>query len=201
MRRSGPQSCIARTARDTVHADRRRTNARLDSLVKQDVAFVKIDVEGHELRVLNSASGLLGRSRPVFLVESEERIVRRPASVFEFFAGGATGASLSVDDSSARVIRSEPEASRTPTPAPMADARRGASTSITSFSSLETDGGRLSRPRGTRFVALKTSCVPARQQSDHKGANAHCNDRRRLCRPGFRRLSCRFRARGDLRRQ
>jgi FkbM family methyltransferase len=60
--------------------------ARLDSVIRQDVAFVKIDVEGHELNVLNGAVELLDRCQPVFLVEAEER--HRPGatrSVFEFF--------------------------------------------------------------------------------------------------------------------
>ena len=60
--------------------------ARLDAVVRQDVAFVKIDVEGHELNVLNGAVGLLESSQPVFLVEAEDR--HRAAatrSVFEFF--------------------------------------------------------------------------------------------------------------------
>jgi FkbM family methyltransferase len=35
--------------------------ARLDDVIQQDVAFVKIDVEGHELSVLNGAVKLLGR--------------------------------------------------------------------------------------------------------------------------------------------
>jgi FkbM family methyltransferase len=68
------------------HATEEVRTARLDSLVHEPVAFVKIDVEGHELRVLNGAAGLLARSKPVFLVEAEER--HRPgttASVFEFF--------------------------------------------------------------------------------------------------------------------
>src|SRR2546429_817224 len=60
--------------------------ARLDTVVRQDVAFVKIDVEGHELSVLNGAVGLLERSQPVFLVEAEDRHrVEATRSVFEFF--------------------------------------------------------------------------------------------------------------------
>ena len=60
--------------------------ARLDTVVRQDVAFVKIDVEGHELNVLNGASGLLERSQPVFLVEAEDRHrAEATRSVFEFF--------------------------------------------------------------------------------------------------------------------
>jgi len=60
--------------------------ARLDAIVNQDVAFVKIDVEGHELNVLNGAVELLERSQPVFLVEAEDRH-RAEATrlVFEFF--------------------------------------------------------------------------------------------------------------------
>ena len=60
--------------------------ARLDAIVHQDVAFVKIDVEGHELNVLNGAVELLDRCQPVFLVEAEERHrAGATRSVFEFF--------------------------------------------------------------------------------------------------------------------
>ena len=60
--------------------------ARLDEVVRQDVAFVKIDVEGHELSVLKGASGLIERSRPVFLVEAEDRHrAYATKSIFEFF--------------------------------------------------------------------------------------------------------------------
>jgi hypothetical protein len=60
--------------------------ARLDAVIQEDVAFVKIDVEGHELNVLNGAIEILERSKPIFLVEAEDR--HRAAateSVFEFF--------------------------------------------------------------------------------------------------------------------
>lgn len=60
--------------------------ARLDTVVRDDVAFVKIDVEGHELNVLNGAIALLERSQPVFLVEAEDRHrAMATESVFEFF--------------------------------------------------------------------------------------------------------------------
>jgi FkbM family methyltransferase len=60
--------------------------ARLDDVIQEDVAFVKIDVEGHELSVLNGATELLERSQPVFLVEAEDRHrARATQSVFEFF--------------------------------------------------------------------------------------------------------------------
>ena len=55
-------------------------------MIDQDVAFVKIDVEGHEFNVLNGAVELLERCQPVFLVEAEDRH-RAEATrlVFEFF--------------------------------------------------------------------------------------------------------------------
>jgi FkbM family methyltransferase len=60
--------------------------ARLDAIVRQDVAFVKIDVEGHELNVLNGAIDLLEHSQPVFLVEAEDRHREQATrSIFEFF--------------------------------------------------------------------------------------------------------------------
>lgn len=60
--------------------------ARLDAIVHQDVAFVKIDVEGHELSVLNGSVELLEHSQPVFLVEAEDRHrVQATRSIFEFF--------------------------------------------------------------------------------------------------------------------
>jgi FkbM family methyltransferase len=59
---------------------------RLDAVIRQDVAFVKIDVEGHELSVLHGATGLVERSQPVFLVEAEDRHrTEATRSVFEFF--------------------------------------------------------------------------------------------------------------------
>jgi FkbM family methyltransferase len=60
--------------------------ARLDAVVDQDVAFVKIDVEGHELNVLNGAVELVERCQPVCLVEAEDRHrAEATRSVFEFF--------------------------------------------------------------------------------------------------------------------
>lgn len=60
--------------------------ARLDYVIHDNVSFVKVDVEGHELKVLQGASGLIERCRPVFLVEAENRHRRNAtASVCEFF--------------------------------------------------------------------------------------------------------------------
>ena len=46
---------------------------RLDDLDVADVGFIKIDVEGHELAVLNGALSLIARCRPNLLVEAEDR--------------------------------------------------------------------------------------------------------------------------------
>jgi FkbM family methyltransferase len=61
--------------------------ARLDDIIRQDdVDFVKIGVEGHEMSVLRGATELISRCRPVFLVESEERHkAGATAELFDFF--------------------------------------------------------------------------------------------------------------------
>jgi FkbM family methyltransferase len=59
---------------------------RLDSIIKSDVGFVKIDVEGHELNVLSGAKSVIERCQPIFLVEAENRHrADATQSVFEFF--------------------------------------------------------------------------------------------------------------------
>ncbi len=52
--------------------------ARLDDLEISDAGFIKIDVEGFEQEVLDGASLLLERDRPVLLIEIEERFLNRP---------------------------------------------------------------------------------------------------------------------------
>lgn len=46
---------------------------RLDDLELGDVGFIKIDVEGHEMAVIDGASETLRRCRPALIVEIEER--------------------------------------------------------------------------------------------------------------------------------
>jgi FkbM family methyltransferase len=87
--------------------------ARLDAVVQDDVAFVKVDVEGHELNVLNGAVGLLERSRPVFLVEAEDRHREKAtSSIFEFFEDHGydgffieDGDIMSVDEFDAKIFQ------------------------------------------------------------------------------------------------
>lgn len=45
----------------------------LDSLCAKSISFVKIDVEGHEMDVLNGGRKLISEQKPVFMVEAEER--------------------------------------------------------------------------------------------------------------------------------
>ena len=47
--------------------------SRLDDLVTSNVGAMKIDVEGHELRVLDGARATLERDRPTIIIESEDR--------------------------------------------------------------------------------------------------------------------------------
>jgi FkbM family methyltransferase len=52
---------------------------RLDDLNMESVGFIKIDVEGHELAVLEGAKDLIARCNPNFLIEIEER--HRPDAI------------------------------------------------------------------------------------------------------------------------
>jgi FkbM family methyltransferase len=51
----------------------------IDSLRLEDVGFIKIDTEGHELAVLEGAAETLSRWRPNLVIEAEER--HRPGAV------------------------------------------------------------------------------------------------------------------------
>jgi FkbM family methyltransferase len=57
----------------------------LDTAVREPVGLIKIDVEGHELAVLQGAVELIRRDRPVLLVETEKRhSPDAPESIFAF---------------------------------------------------------------------------------------------------------------------
>jgi FkbM family methyltransferase len=61
-------------------SDRRQqpvATSRLDDFELGDIGFVKIDVEGHELAVLQGATDLLKTQRPTLLVEIEEHADRQ----------------------------------------------------------------------------------------------------------------------------
>jgi FkbM family methyltransferase len=55
---------------------------RLDSFGFDDVAFLKVDVEGHELELLTGAQQTIRRNRPVVLIEVKDR---NRAAVGDYF--------------------------------------------------------------------------------------------------------------------
>jgi FkbM family methyltransferase len=63
---------------DLSHRDLEVDVATLDSFGLSDVAFIKVDVEGHELRVLRGGVETIARWRPNLLIEVEES--RMPGS-------------------------------------------------------------------------------------------------------------------------
>lgn len=50
--------------------------AHLDACVEGDIAFIKVDVEGHEVKVFEGAAGILRASRPTILVALRSAIAR-----------------------------------------------------------------------------------------------------------------------------
>ena len=46
---------------------------RLDDIIKKNVSFIKIDVEGHEKSVISGAKNLILKFKPTLLVEIEQR--------------------------------------------------------------------------------------------------------------------------------
>ena len=67
------QNRLSMIERPETIAVRRVTTRTLDSFALSDVAFIKIDVEGHEEAVLAGAVRTIAESRPVVLVEAEDR--------------------------------------------------------------------------------------------------------------------------------
>ena len=66
---------------------------KLDDVVEAPVGFIKIDVEGHEVPVLEGAETILRRDRPILYVETERRHnAEAPGATFRFLqARGYTG--------------------------------------------------------------------------------------------------------------
>jgi FkbM family methyltransferase len=59
---------------------------RLDELALPNVGFIKIDVEGHELPVLSGAELTIQQSRPVVLIEIEQKFHKEPIDeLFQYF--------------------------------------------------------------------------------------------------------------------
>jgi FkbM family methyltransferase len=62
----------------------RVTTVMLDELEFDDIGFIKIDVEGHELSVLQGGLNLLKSQRPIVLIEAEER--HKKGTIAELFS-------------------------------------------------------------------------------------------------------------------
>ena len=62
--------------------------SRLDAFRHYDVGFIKIDVEGHEMAVLDGGRSLIDERRPNLLVECEERHARNSVRDVESFLSG-----------------------------------------------------------------------------------------------------------------
>ncbi|MGE0829863.1 MAG: FkbM family methyltransferase [Hyphomonadaceae bacterium] len=62
------------------HATARIETRRLDSLSLPPIGFIKIDVEGHELAVIEGGRALIARDKPVLIVEIEARHTKQPLS-------------------------------------------------------------------------------------------------------------------------
>ena len=46
--------------------------------IEGNIAFIKIDVEGHEQNVINGASATIKKNMPTMLVEIEEKHTKKP---------------------------------------------------------------------------------------------------------------------------
>lgn len=64
--------------RDGPVASRRVPVVTIDSLGFEHVDLIKVDVEGHELSVIEGARDTLSRCRPIILIEIEQRHIDRP---------------------------------------------------------------------------------------------------------------------------
>jgi len=76
MGTEGRASLEAGTRTDSNWRQQAVATSRLDDFDLKDVGFVKIDVEGHELAVLQGATDLLTAQRPTILIEIEEHAHR-----------------------------------------------------------------------------------------------------------------------------
>jgi len=64
---------------------------RLDDIALEDVGFIKVDVEGHEIHLLDGARNFFIRNRPVCLIECRDR---NRCKVEDYFFGLQSGYNL-----------------------------------------------------------------------------------------------------------
>jgi FkbM family methyltransferase len=90
---------------------------RLDDQGLDDVRFIKIDVEGHELSVLRGGEALLRRDHPVLLVEIEQRHLGPGHTIGEiitYLGDRDYDSFFSLDDTWVEFGRFRPEAHQDP---------------------------------------------------------------------------------------
>jgi FkbM family methyltransferase len=90
---------------------------RLDDQGLDDVRFIKIDVEGHELSVLRGGEALLRRDHPVLLVEIEQRHLGPGHTIGEiitYLGDRGYDSFFSMDDTWVEFGRFRPEAHQDP---------------------------------------------------------------------------------------
>ena len=51
---------------------------KLDNILIKNIGFIKIDVEGHELEVIEGAKETIAKDKPILLIEIEKRHSKRP---------------------------------------------------------------------------------------------------------------------------
>jgi FkbM family methyltransferase len=109
----------------TVAVRREVSLVRLDSIFDGPVGFVKVDVEGHELSVLEGSTAIIARSRPGFLVEAEERHrTGATRSVFEFFTRRGYSGFFILDDTLKSISDFDPRLLQDPSAITTTGARR-----------------------------------------------------------------------------
>lgn len=64
---------VAKSFENKNFAEQIVQTATLDELADEDIGFVKIDVEGHELEVLHGSRKIFQEQRPIVLIEAEEQ--------------------------------------------------------------------------------------------------------------------------------
>ena len=199
-RRSNPRS--ARPATNVVSVN--VPTARLDAIVHQNVAFVKIDVEGHELSVLKGAVGLLEQSQPVFLVEAEDRHRSEATrSIFEFFENRAYKGFFLKEGRAVPVDQFRSEDLQDASALLPNGGRKSGAVLRQQLLLLSAASGRGIDPEqlmGARLRHVKINSTNPWSTSD-RIINAYCHGRRRLCRAGVRGVLFGFWTSCRLRRQ
>ena len=60
---------------------------KLDDVVNEDIGFIKIDVEGHELSVLKGGKKTIAKYKPCFIIESQDMLYKGSVKKVASFLG------------------------------------------------------------------------------------------------------------------